>query len=130
MLKLLFIIIRFHSTLIIILKTHKISCFVIILKGFNKFFHIIWTIIIYTSIESITLKLLKLILECCKLHLLVYILNHTQQFNVLHLYLNALMKIFTSFKLSTFAHELNHFTFVDSITHELHFALIIIFWNE
>lgn len=40
------------------------------------------------------------------------------------------MNFFTSLKLSTFAHELNHFECVNSITHKLHFALIINFLDE
>jgi hypothetical protein len=113
------------------IETNAIQCFVIILECFSEFFHIYWTINIFTWVEPSTLNLLKPLFKCCILNLLVYILKHTQQFNASYLYLNMLVN---------FLHLLNyqplhmnwiiHFECVKSIIHKLHFAFIIIFWNK
>ncbi len=93
--------------------------FVLLSQYIHKLIYSLWTY--------------KSLFKCCILHLFVYILKHTQQLNVSHLYLNGLMHLFTSFNQHLKYQHLHmnwiiHFECVNFFIHELHFAFITIFW--
>jgi len=126
MLKPLFISCILH--LLKYIETHVIQCFAIIFWWFSYFFHISWTINIFTWVNSSTLNLLKPLFKCCILHLLVSIEIHitTQCFTFIFEQVSEFFQISWIINMSWII----HFEHLKSIICELHFALTTIFWNE
>ncbi len=108
-----------------ILETHGIQCFAIIFEWFSEFFHISWTINIFTWVESSTLNLLKPLFKLLHIATInIYWNTHNNLMPHIYTWIFSRLLNYQHLHMSWII----HFECVKPIIHKLHFAFTTIFW--